>query len=242
MPFLTGGFPDMAGFARHAIAAAEVADVLEVGVPFSDPMADGVSIQRASHVALENGATLRALLGTLADLGRDVDCPVLLMSYLNPLLAYGIPELGRDARAAGVSGFIVPDLPLEESDPMRDGLADSGLALVQLVTPVTPAERIERIAAASSGFLYAVTIAGTTGATLDPDTVLDYLDSVRQLTDLPVCSGFGIRGPEHVARLRDHVDGVIVGTALIDAIERGECVRTFLSSLLAPTGRGRESA
>jgi len=154
------------------------------------------------------------------------------MSYLNPLLAYGLERLPEDAARAGVSGFIVPDLPFEECADLRAALAARGLALVQLVTPVTPTERIEMLSAASSGFIYAVTMTGTTGknAPVSADA-LEYFARVKRISPLPVCAGFGIRSREQVERLAPHVDGVVVASALVEMLERGEDPVAFLRSL-----------
>jgi tryptophan synthase alpha chain len=221
--FLTAGFPQKARFREHLTAVAAGADVVEIGVPFTDPMADGATIQRASHAALVAGVSLAWILGELGALPSRPKAPLLLMSYLNPLLAYGLERLPREATAAGIAGFIVPDLPYEESADLRAALGREGLALVQMVTPVTPAERLKMLCAASEGFVYAVTMTGTTGkAVAVPDEVLAYLDRVRAVSPIPVCAGFGIRGREQVLRLKGHVDGVIVGSALVEVLERGE--------------------
>jgi len=220
--FLTAGFPSRDGFADVVRPVAAVADVLELGVPFSDPMADGVTIREASRRALEGGVTLDWILELVA--GLELETPVVLMSYLNPLLSRPHERLAEEAAAAGVAGFIVPDLPLEESEPLCDALAPAGLALVQLVTPLTPPRRRKRLAGASAGFLYAVTRAGTTGAGRgDARTGLSsaleaYLREVRTVSPRPVLAGFGIRSPEQVAGLGGLVDGVIVGSALIERL------------------------
>lgn len=230
--FMTAGFPTRQRFAASLRAIAEAADVVEIGVPFSDPMADGMTIQRSSRIALEQGATLDWILAELATLATQSRTPLLLMSYLNPLLAYGIGRLSRDAHAAGVAGFIVPDLPFEECGELRAALDREGLALVQMVTPVTPRARLAMLACESQGFVYAVTTTGTTGRDAPvPDDMLEYLDRVRQVASVPVCAGFGIRSAEQVTRLAGHVDGVIVGSALLEALERGEDPAGFLAGL-----------
>ncbi len=230
--FMTAGFPDRASFTRHLTEVATVADVVEIGVPFSDPMADGVTIQRSSRVALEQGATLTWILETLTALAARPRAPLLLMSYLNPLLAYGIHRLPAAARAAGISGFIVPDLPWEECAELRGALNQDGLALVQMVTPLTSAARLAMLARESQGFVYAVTATGTTGREVAiPDDVLAYLDRVRAVASIPICAGFGIRNGAQVRRLAGHVDGVIVGSALVDLIEQGGDAAAFLSGL-----------
>ena len=165
---------------------------------------------------------------------RANGAPLLLMSYLNPLLAFGLDRLPQEAARAGIKGFIVPDLPLEECAEMRSALEAQGLALVQFVTPVTPDDRIKMLCEASRGFLYAVTMTGTTGKNVAvPEDVLQYFDRVKTMAPLPVCAGFGIRSSDQVQRLAAHVDGVIVGSALVEAIERGDDVGAFLQSLRA---------
>ena len=216
--YLTAGFPSREHFAEHVRALARGADVIEIGVPFPDPMADGVTIQRSSQAALAQGVTLEWILRELEAMGPH-RVPVLLMSYLNPLLAFGLERLASAAARAGVSGFIVPDLPFDESSLVRDAFGSAGLALVQMVTPVTRAERLAQVCRASEGFVYAVTMTGTTGRSVSvPAEALEYLARVRAASTLPVCAGFGIRSAEHVARLRGHVDGVIVGSAYVRRI------------------------
>jgi tryptophan synthase alpha chain len=161
-----------------------------------------------------------------------LDTPLLLMSYLNPLLSYGLDKLAATAARVGVCGFIVPDLPVDESDDMRAALDTTGVALVQMATPVTAPARLKRICASSQGFVYAVTMTGTTGKNVAvPEDVLSYLDRVRAASKQPVCAGFGIRSREQVERLSAHVDGVVVGSALIEVIERGEDATAFLRGL-----------
>jgi tryptophan synthase alpha chain len=229
--FLTAGYPRKDAFRDHLRAVAAGADVVEIGVPFTDPMADGVTIQRSSQVALAQGVSLRWIFSELAALPK-LDAPVLLMSYLNPLLAFGLDELGDAAARGNVAGFIVPDLPYDESDDLRAALEPQGIALVQLVTPVTKPERLKRVCEASQGFVYAVTMTGTTGKSVAvPDEVLIYLDKVRAASTLPVCAGFGIRSRDQVQRLSGHVDGVIVGSALVEVLERNEDPGAFLAAL-----------
>lgn len=231
--YLTAGFPRRERFAEHVRALARGADVIEIGVPFTDPMADGVTIQRSSQIALAQGVTLEWILRELGTMGRQ-PVPLLLMSYLNPLLAFGLERLASAATGAGVSGFIVPDLPFDESSLVRAAFGGAGLALVQMVTPVTRAERLAQVCRASEGFVYAVTMTGTTGRSVSvPADTLEYLDRVRAASMLPVCAGFGIRSPDHVQRLRGHVDGVIVGSAIVELLERGEDPAAWLAKLRA---------
>jgi tryptophan synthase alpha chain len=230
--YLTAGFPTRRQFKENLAAVAAACDVIEIGVPFTDPMADGTTVQRASFVALADGVTLPWILQELNSVEPRHSAPILLMSYLNPLLAYGISKLPGDAAAAGVAGFIVPDLPFEESGELHDALAAVGLALVQMVTPVTPPERLAMLCRDAKGFVYAVTMTGTTGKSAQvPDDVLDYMDRVKRYAAVPVCAGFGIRSREQVARFAPHVDGVVVGSALVETLERGEDVGAFLRSL-----------
>lgn len=232
--YVTAGFPTRDGFRELLAKVADAADVVEIGVPFTDPMADGTTIQRSSRVALEQGVSLKWILEALRAYREKTTgkTPLLLMSYLNPLLAFGIDKLPSEAERAGVSGFIVPDLPLEESSSLRSALASRGIALVQFVTPVTPVERMRVLADSSSGFLYAVTMTGTTGKNVAvPPEVLEYFSRAKSLSPVPVCAGFGIRSADQVRKLAPHVDGVIVGSALVEVIERGEDPAAFLSAL-----------
>jgi tryptophan synthase alpha chain len=229
--FLTAGYPSRAQFREHLSAVASEAEVVEIGVPFTDPMADGVTIQRSSEAALRAGVSLAWILEEL-QLMPPVKAPLLLMSYLNPLLAFGLERLARRAAGAGVCGFVVPDLPLDESALLRDVLEPHNIALVQMVTPVTGPERLAKLAAASQGFVYAVTMTGTTGQkVVTPSEIAAYLERVRAVARLPICAGFGIRNREQIERLRGLVDGVIVGSALIEVLERGESPQEWLAAL-----------
>lgn len=231
VPYLTAGYPDKDAFVDTLKKIATVADVVEVGVPFSDPMADGVTIQRSSRIALEQGVSLRWILAELTAAGT-IGAPVVLMSYLNPLLVYGYEKLAEDCIKAGVCGFIVPDLPLEEGEDFRAALEEHDLALIQLVTPATTDERMERLCAASKGFVYAVTIRGVTGDAGElPAEVPAYLERVKEQVDIPVCAGFGVRRAAQVEHLGKHADGVIVGSALVEQLEAGNDPVEFLRSL-----------
>lgn len=229
--FLTAGFPRRELFRAQLAAVADVADVVEVGVPFTDPMADGLTIQRSSREALAQGVTLRWILDELAAMPA-VRAPLLLMSYLNPLLAFGYAELAVAAERARVAGFIVPDLPFDEGRELQLALEARGIALVQMATPVTTPERLAKVCGASRGFVYAVTMTGTTGRNVAvPDDVIAYLDRVRAASPVPVCAGFGIRSREQILRLAGHVDGVVVGSALVEVLERGEDPAAWLRAL-----------
>jgi tryptophan synthase alpha chain len=232
MPYVTSGFPTRDGFGELLLGIGELADAIEVGVPFSDPMADGPVIQRSSRVALDGGVTLEWILQTIEALPRPPAAPLVLMSYLNPLLAYGLERVVEDAARIGFSGFIVPDLPWEESAELRGWTAARGLALIQLVTPVTPLERLRLLTAGEDGFVYAVTITGITGAEMRPAEVAAYLDRVRSVSHKPVCAGFGIRTAAHVRALTGHADGAIVGSAFVQALEQGVDPVAFVKELV----------
>jgi tryptophan synthase alpha chain len=229
--FITAGYPSRDKFKEHLQAVAAGADVVEIGVPFTDPMADGVTVQRSSLAALSQGVSLRWIFSELESM-PPLKTPLLLMSYLNPLLAFGLKRLAESAARARVAGFIVPDLPIDESQELRSALDAHQIALVQMVTPVTKPERLQALCTGSQGFVYAVTMTGTTGKNVSvPQEVTRYLDRVRELSTVPVCAGFGIRGREQVQLLRGHVDGVVIGSALVEVLERGEDPTEWLRQL-----------
>jgi tryptophan synthase alpha chain len=228
--FLTAGFPEKERFREHLRAVAAGADVIEIGVPFTDPMADGVTIQRSSQSALAQGVNLRWIFAELE--ATRVTAPLVLMSYLNPLLAFGLEKLADAAARSNVAGFIVPDLPLDEGADLRKALDAKGVAMIQMVTPVTKPDRLKQLCETSQGFVYAVTMTGTTGKNVAiPTGVMGYLDRVRSLSKTPVCAGFGIRSREQVELLRGHVDGVVVGSALVEVLERGGNPTEWLGTL-----------
>ncbi|MFZ9708045.1 MAG: tryptophan synthase subunit alpha [Steroidobacteraceae bacterium] len=229
--FMTAGFPSASRFRSDLSAIASSADVVEIGVPFTDPMADGMTIQRSSQIALKQGVSLRWILTELRSMPA-LDTPLVLMSYLNPVLQYGYATLAREAAVAGVCGLIVPDLPYDEGDELRRALALEGIALIQMVTPVTTPQRLAEVCAVSQGFIYAVTMTGTTGKQAAvPETVLSYLERVRKVSRVPVCAGFGIRQRDQIKALAEQAEGVIVGSALIEVLERGEDAAVWLKSL-----------
>ncbi|HDS16672.1 MAG TPA: tryptophan synthase subunit alpha [Proteobacteria bacterium] len=200
------------------------ADIVELGVPFSDPLADGPTIEAASGRALAQGATLAGILSTVKGIRRrQPQLPLVLMTYYNPIFHYGLERLVAEAVAVGVDGLIVPDLPLEESGELRR-LAVGRLAVIPLAAPTTSAERLAEIVASGSGFLYYVTITGITGARSGlPPELAENLDLVRSVAkNLPVAAGFGISTPEQVRSVGSHADAVIVGSALVEIIGRGQ--------------------
>ncbi len=221
VPYLTAGYPDMGSFVKWLDGLTAIAPAVEIGIPFSDPMADGASIQESSRLALAGGTTLERVLDALE--AREPDpTPLVVMSYLNPLLAFGIERVMPRFAAAGVCALVIPDLPLEESDPVAGPAAGAGIGLVQMVTPLTNPERLGVLCSRSQGFVYAVTMTGTTGgAVADSEAVGEYLDRVRSRADAPVLAGFGVRAREQVRALAPHCDGVIVGSAIVEAITSG---------------------
>ena len=232
VPFITAGYPDPATFGTSLQAIADVGDVVELGVPFSDPMADGMTIQRSSFAAIENGVTLSWIFDQLDSLQGNVNAPLVMMSYLNPLLAFGYDNLASRAQETGVCAFIVPDLPYEESAEIAAALSAEGVGLIQLVTPATPDDRLKMLANASRGFLYAVTITGITGGDTGlPVDLATYLDKVTAASSLPVCAGFGIRTADDVVNVGKHAAGAIVGSALVEVLERGEDPADWLRQL-----------
>lgn len=244
MPYMMGGFPDQES--SLAIAAAYVesgADLIELGVPFSDPLADGPTIHAAATKALDAGATLESTLEICASVAERI--PVVLMVYSNMVLAHGGAEFAHRAAAAGAAGAIVPDLPLDEADEVREALSGVGLALVPLLAPTTPPERRARICAAAQGFVYVVSSVGTTGERQQlPDGLTELVAATKAEANVPVAVGFGIGTSEQVAEVGKIADGVIVGSRLVRAAGEasspeaaaravGEFLRDSLAALAA---------
>ena len=221
VPFFTAGDPGLEATVpvMHALVAAG-ADVIELGVPFSDPMADGPSIQRSSERAIERGAGLRYVLRCVAGFRQsDADTPVVLMGYLNPIEILGAEGFARDAAAAGVDGVLLVDLPPEEAGPTRDAFNAAGLDLISLAAPTTAPARLQRLATESQGYLYYVSFAGVTGGSqLDVADVRRRAGELRAMASVPVLVGFGIRDAASAAALAPAADGVVVGSALVDAL------------------------
>jgi tryptophan synthase alpha chain len=225
VPFVTAGYPEFgstAGLVRAMAAAG--ADMIEIGMPFSDPLADGPTIQAASEIALAKGMTIAGVLDIVRGLrgGSGLDqVPVLLMGYCNPLFRYGLERFARDAAAAGVDGLIVPDLPPEESGEYSEACAAAGLSTVFLMAPNTPDERVRVVDAASTHFSYCVSVTGVTGARggLGEGTV-QFLERVAGIAEKPFVVGFGVKSAEQVRVLGPHAAGVVVGSALIDAMKQ----------------------
>ena len=232
IPFFTAGYPCLDKFTSDLIAISEVGDVVEIGIPFSDPMADGMTIQRSSHQALQNGVNLKWIFNQIESVSEKIQAPLVMMSYLNPLLAFGYEALAKRAKSVGVGCFIVPDLPLEESHDLRTALEGQDLGLIQLITPATPKQRMIELCAASRGFIYAVTMTGITGSEqgLAPN-LKNYLNQITALSKIPVCAGFGVRSAEDVKMIGSHASGAIVGSALVEAMESESDYVGFLEQL-----------
>lgn len=196
------------------------ATAIELGVPFSDPVADGPTIQRAGIRALENGTTLKRIIAEVAKARKEVSIPIILMTYLNPIYSYGIEEFVQDIHDAGIDGCIVPDLPIEEEDILVPELEKGNVELIRLVTPTTPKERIKLISTKGKGFLYAVTVKGITGVRNEYDAELyQFLKTVQEISTVPVLAGFGISNEEQINQLTQYCDGVIVGSKIVDLFE-----------------------
>lgn len=224
MPYFTLGYPDESQALAVIEAVAAHSDLLELGVPFSDPIADGPTIQRSTQHALENGATVQGCLNTVRTLrARGVDTPAMLMGYMNPILAYGMERFVADAKAAGVDGLIVPDLPPEESAELKAAADAVGLAYIFFLAPTSDDARIAAVAEQAEGFIYMVSVTGVTGARSNVADGLDaFVGDVRERAQAPVAVGFGISTPEQAAAIGSFADGVIVGSALINAYDSAE--------------------
>jgi tryptophan synthase alpha chain len=244
--YLMVGYPDRAataGLLRGALDGG--ADLIELGVPFSDPLADGATVQRAGEIALRHGVSLADCLGEAEDVVREREAAVVLMGYANPFLRYrgGLAGFASDAARAGIAGIIVPDLPSEECAEFDAALDPEGLARIDMYAPTTPDGRLARLVPRARGFVYCVSLTGVTGArrALAGD-VSEFVSRVRPHTRVPIAVGFGISTPEHVAALRGVADGFVVGSAALDAVSaadparRPEALRAFVSSL-ASAGR-----
>jgi len=240
MPYFTIGYPDYESSLDVIEACVEAgADLMELGVPFSDPLADGPTIQHSTQIALENGITVKQCLAAVAELrSRGVTIPLILMGYINPVLAYGLEKFVSDAAESGASGFIVPDLPPDEGGALRSICQQHGLDLVFLLSPNSSEKRIQYVTEQSSGFVYLVSVLGVTG---DRAVMLvelaEFIERVRAQTDKSLAVGFGISTPEQAAAVGEIADGVIVGSALVKAAGQGDdpvgAARDFVSGLKA---------
>lgn len=247
IPYLTVGYPSLEITRRLVpVLAQHGADMIELGVPFSDPLADGATVQRASNAALEQGVTLSNCLNMAAEARRSTEVPLLFMSYFNPIFKYGLNRFVRECARAGGDGLIIPDLPPEEAGDLKAECEEYGVDLIFLVAPTSTAERLARVSEMASGFIYCVSLTGVTGARTEMShDVSEMLARVRQHTDLPLAVGFGISKPEHVAQVvrEAGADGAVVGSALINLIENlsdddlTEGVSKYIRNLKAATAK-----
>ena len=224
MPYFTLGYPDTATSLDIIEAIAPYSDLLELGVPFSDPLADGPTVQHSTQVSLENGTTTASCLQMVRQLRqRGVQTPIMLMGYVNPILAYGEANYVHDAASARADGFIVPDLPPEEAHELETMATEAGLSLIHFLAPTSNQSRIDRVTAQARGFIYLVSVTGVTGARSRVQTDLaEFVNKVRGQTAVPLAVGFGISTPKQAAEVGHLADGVIVGSALINAVDAGE--------------------
>jgi tryptophan synthase alpha chain len=234
IPYIMAGDPDL----KRTLEMVKIledsgADIIELGVPFSDPLADGPTIQKAAQRALSGGMTLRGVIELVADLRQGTQIPIVLMTYYNPVFKYGEERFVHDASSAGVDGMIVPDLPPEEAGIMRKSAKKVGLDTIFLLAPTSTEDRIRTVAKASTGFIYYVSITGVTGAQLSMDVAIEsHISRIRQESGTPVAVGFGISTPEEASAVSRFADGVIVGSAIVKrAGEPDEDLEAYLHSL-----------
>ena len=247
IPFITAGDPDLATTERllHALALAG-ADAIEIGVPFSDPMAEGPTIQRSSERALRMGTSLRRILEVVRTVRPQIDVPLILMGYANNFFAMGEKNFADAARTVGVDGVIVVDLPPEEGEVFHPALLEAGIDPILLASPTTTPERVQMLAKETRGFLYYVSLTGVTGARDEvAEGVEESVCEIQRISDVPICVGFGVSTPDHARRVGAFADGVVVGSALVDRIDRAaspdeaiEAAAQFVVDLKAPL-RGR---
>jgi tryptophan synthase alpha chain len=235
--YITGGFPNLADSIKIVKTLAESgADIIEIGIPFSDPIADGPTIQESSHTSLMKGTTLKRIINNIKKI--EIDKPLVFMSYLNPLLAYGKEQVLMDMNKCGISGLIIPDLPVEEATEWIELSKENEIELIFLLTPASPPKRRKKIVQETSGFVYCVSVTGTTGVRNKmPSYINKFLKDIRNSTDTPAALGFGISTPEQIKSLRDKVDGVILGSRIIEAIKNEEDLKELVTKLKEATKR-----
>lgn len=251
IPFVTAGYPSME-LTEELVKAivAGGADLIEIGVPFSDPLADGTTIQATSQKALDRGTTLQDCVDLVQRLrSAGVGIPIMLMGYTNPFYQYGLERLAETAAAVGVDGFLIPDLPSDESEEFADPLREHGIDLIFFLAPTSTERRIKDVASRASGFIYCVALTGVTGARDQLASDLsEYIGRVRSHTDLPLAIGFGISTPDHVRNASALADGVIVASALINHLdtlpetEQPAAATAFVANLASATGKTGSAA
>jgi tryptophan synthase alpha chain len=233
IPYLMAGSPSLDDTKRFIQELEEAgADIIELGVPFSDPLADGPAIQKASEDAISRGVSLRSVIQLVKDIRQYSAIPLILMTYYNPVFKYGLEAFARDASAAGVNGIIVPDLIPDVAKEFMSSEKKYHIDTIFLLAPTSTEERINKVVKASSGFIYYVSVTGITGAQLLVDnTMKDTLSMIKSVSGKPVCVGFGISTPDEASAVSKLADGVIVGSAIVKLIQQGKDIRPFVKSL-----------
>ena len=253
IPYFTAGDPSLSVTRQLVVEAARRgADIVELGIPFSDPLADGPVVQRAAQRALAAGVTLPRVLELVREMREDVAAPIVFLTYYNPVLAFGLKAFCQSAAEVGVDGVIVADLPPEEAGPLRAEAEPVGLDLIHFVAPTSTPERMRKIAKAAKGFIYMVSLTGVTGTRSElPTDLVRHLRALRGITTKPVCVGFGISTPEQAGLVGRYADGVIVGSAIVALVERhagspdllrtiGDFIAALKAPLQGPSGGARE--
>jgi len=233
IPYVMAGDPSLTATKRFIVELEEAgADLVELGVPFTDPLADGPTIQRAHERAIKNGITLKRVLGFVDDIRKEISIPIILMTYYNPVFKYGIREFLRDANSVGINGLIIPDLIPDEAGVLIEDAKRRNIDTVFLLAPTSTEERIKKVVRASTGFIYYVSITGITGAKLLMDnTMQTTLKKIKETTNKPVAVGFGVSNPEEARRVSRLADGVIVGSAIVRLIAEKKSIKDFAKSL-----------
>lgn len=236
IPYLTAGYPDIQTTLKAVdLLAAGGADIIELGIPFSDPMADGITIQDSNFQALRQGVNSDSCLEVARQIRRESEIPLVFMTYYNPVYAYGSEKFCQASHQAGIDGLIVPDLPPEEAADLEKHAAQAGLDLIFLLAPTSTEKRIKLVASKSRGYIYLVSVAGVTGARQSvPPGLADFVSRVRKETRLPLCVGFGISNPEQAGQIAEIADGVIIGSKIIQLVKADPsltALKTFINSV-----------
>ncbi|MDI6716311.1 MAG: tryptophan synthase subunit alpha [Actinomycetota bacterium] len=224
MPYLMAGYPDIETSLRLLVAVARAgADLVEFGIPYSDPLADGPTIQVASEIALKNKINTDVVFELVRKARKETDIPIVIMTYYNTVYRYGMDRFAKNAAECGADGVITPDLPPEEAGPWKEVALKHGLATVMLAAPTSTNERLKKISEASQGFVYCVSLTGVTGARDNlPVNLTDFISRIRNITDKPLAVGFGISRPEQASQIAKIADGVIIGSALVNLIGKNK--------------------
>ena len=241
--YVTVGYPNIEATLKVVPLLADCGcDIVELGIPFSDPMADGATIQHASFKALENGVNTARCLDIANKLSKNTNVPLVFMTYYNPIYQYGLKKFCKDCAAAGIDGLIIPELPPEEGDELGDLASKSGVDMIYLLAPTSAEERIKLVARKSRGFIYLVSIAGVTGTRSElPPDLGKFILKVKRLAKLPVCVGFGISTPKQAAQVAKTADGVIIGSKLIQLLETDNAAMTATRSFIRETRKALDN-